>query len=98
MLKAFTTLALLASLALATPPPACKPATYACAKNPDTYVPGWQVCDVTGKWVVSILHDPKPIFSTESCLLTYVIQYAGDCPPYTKCYFLEANGSPYCIP
>jgi len=24
--------------------------------------------------------------------------YAGDCPPNTKCEFLVANGSPYCIP
>ncbi len=32
----------------------CTPATYACAKNPTTYAEGWQVCDVTGNWVVSL--------------------------------------------
>ena len=31
----------------------CTPATYGCAKNPSTGVDGWQVCDVTGAWVVS---------------------------------------------
>jgi hypothetical protein len=31
----------------------CSPATYACATNPTSSVPGWQVCDVTGTWVVS---------------------------------------------
>jgi len=40
------------------PPPTCKPATYACAKNPKTGVDGWQVCDVTSKWVVSKLDRP----------------------------------------
>ncbi|KAF4125710.1 hypothetical protein GMORB2_0954 [Geosmithia morbida] len=24
--------------------------------------------------------------------------FAGDCPPHTVCKFLEANGSPYCVP
>lgn len=31
----------------------CVPATYACAMNPKTGAQGWQVCDVTGHWVVS---------------------------------------------
>jgi len=47
----------LAAVALATPtgtnPPKCKPATYACATNAKTGQPGWQVCDVSGNWVVS---------------------------------------------
>ncbi|KAK3330598.1 hypothetical protein B0H66DRAFT_68995 [Apodospora peruviana] len=37
-----------------TPPPpvqTCKPATYACAKNPKTGVDGWQVCDVLNHWI-----------------------------------------------
>ena len=33
----------------------CTPATYACATNPTTGVDGWQVCDVTSTWVVSVL-------------------------------------------
>ncbi|KAK3940549.1 hypothetical protein QBC46DRAFT_260666 [Diplogelasinospora grovesii] len=32
-------------------PAPCKPGTYACAVNPKTYGPGWQVCDVSGNWV-----------------------------------------------
>ncbi|KLU82948.1 hypothetical protein MAPG_02015 [Magnaporthiopsis poae ATCC 64411] len=32
------------------------------------------------------------------CDTQKVWQYAGDCPPKTKCMFLAANGSPYCIP
>ncbi|KAK1775666.1 hypothetical protein QBC45DRAFT_395890 [Copromyces sp. CBS 386.78] len=78
-MKFITVILTLAAVAIATPtgtnPPQCKPATYACAKNPSTHAEGWQVCDVTSKWV-----------------------YAGDCPPKTVCQFLEANGSPYCIP
>ncbi|KAL1882031.1 hypothetical protein VTK73DRAFT_2745 [Phialemonium thermophilum] len=71
----FTILTALVVVAAAHPNPGCTPATYGCAKNPSTGVDGWQVCDVTHKWV-----------------------YAGDCPPKTHCHFLEANGSPYCIP
>ncbi|KAK3395568.1 hypothetical protein B0T20DRAFT_359059 [Sordaria brevicollis] len=77
-MKFITAITTLAAVAVATPlspPLECKPATYACAKNPHTNAEGWQVCDVTKKWV-----------------------YAGDCPPKTICQFLEANGSPYCIP
>ena len=33
----------------------CKPATYTCATNPSTHVPGWEVCDTTGHWVVSFV-------------------------------------------
>ncbi|KAK1763611.1 hypothetical protein QBC33DRAFT_562729 [Phialemonium atrogriseum] len=70
-------LAALAAVAAAVPgkPQGCQPATYGCAKNPQSGVDGWQVCDVTHQWV-----------------------YAGDCPPNTHCHFLQANGSPYCIP
>ncbi|KEZ40966.1 hypothetical protein SAPIO_CDS7871 [Scedosporium apiospermum] len=42
-----------AALALAnplTPPAKCKPATYACAKNSQSGVPGWQICDTQGVW------------------------------------------------
>ena len=47
------------------PPPTCKPATYACAKNPKTGVDGWQVCDVTSKWVVS-KHGPSHLHTLQS--------------------------------
>ncbi len=32
---------------------ACTPATYTCAQNPSTGAEGWEVCDVSGAWVVS---------------------------------------------
>ncbi|KAH8880142.1 hypothetical protein GQ53DRAFT_704485 [Thozetella sp. PMI_491] len=42
----------LAATALAVPTAnTCTPATYACAKNPQTGCPGWEVCDVTSQWV-----------------------------------------------
>lgn len=48
-------LAALAAVAAAVPgkPQGCQPATYGCAKNPQSGVDGWQVCDVTHQWVVS---------------------------------------------
>ncbi|KIL88046.1 hypothetical protein FAVG1_08929 [Fusarium avenaceum] len=53
------TIAAIASVAAATPlttsPSACKPGTYAC--TPDKS--GWQVCDVTGKYVAAGLCPPK---------------------------------------
>ena len=48
------TVASLAALAAASPSPKatkkCKPGTYSCTNNSE----GWQTCDVSGKWVVSI--------------------------------------------
>lgn len=41
----------------------CTPATYRCSTNPKTGVPGWQVCDVSGKWVVS----PPSMFPPFPC-------------------------------
>lgn len=61
-MKFIAVLITLAAVALASPnrpppppppPPTCKPGTYGCAKNAKTGVDGWQVCDVTQKWVVS---------------------------------------------
>ncbi|KAK3383429.1 hypothetical protein B0T24DRAFT_496097, partial [Lasiosphaeria ovina] len=37
----------------------CKPATYACAKDPKTGRPGWQVCDVSHTWVFAGDCPPK---------------------------------------
>ncbi|SPO05317.1 uncharacterized protein DNG_08004 [Cephalotrichum gorgonifer] len=31
------------------------------------------------------------------CDTQHVWQFAGECPPKTKCYFNEQNQSPYCI-
>ncbi|KAK4219013.1 hypothetical protein QBC37DRAFT_383041 [Rhypophila decipiens] len=54
-MKVLAVVLALAATALAnphTPPPAkCTPATYACATNPTTNVPGWKVCDVMGTWI-----------------------------------------------
>jgi hypothetical protein len=58
----FTAIAIaaIASVAAATPlttsHSACKPGTYAC--TPDKS--GWQVCDVSGKYVVSNKNIPLP--------------------------------------
>lgn len=43
--------AALATLGAASPPKGCTPGTYSC--TPDAK--GWQVCDVTRTWVVSLL-------------------------------------------
>lgn len=56
-MKFITAILTLAAVAVASPtgtnPPQCTPATYSCAKNPNTHAEGWQVCDVDSKWVVS---------------------------------------------
>lgn len=36
-------------------PKACQPGTYQCAVNDKGASCGWNVCDVNGKWVVSLL-------------------------------------------
>ena len=45
----------LATLAAASPEnyQQCKPGTYACAKNPKSGVPGWEICNTSGVYVVS---------------------------------------------
>ncbi|KAF5005666.1 hypothetical protein FDECE_7900 [Fusarium decemcellulare] len=45
----------LASFGVANAAPKCKPGTYSC--TPDAK--GWQVCDVTGKWVFAGICPPK---------------------------------------
>jgi hypothetical protein len=55
MKYAAVAVAFLATFAVAAPPPQCKPGTYACTKNPKTGRPGWEVCNTSGKFVVS--HD-----------------------------------------
>ena len=54
-LLSFATTALAVSLPVEerNAPAKCTPATYGCAHNPSTGVDGWQVCDVSGSWVVS---------------------------------------------
>ncbi|KJZ78263.1 hypothetical protein HIM_02301 [Hirsutella minnesotensis 3608] len=39
----------------------CQPATYSCTTNPHSYTPGWQVCDVNGKWVFAGDCPPKTV-------------------------------------
>ena len=44
-------------------------------------------------------HNPKTgAEGWKVCDTQRIWQYGGDCPPKTKCMFLAANGSPYCIP
>ncbi|KAM0296129.1 hypothetical protein HYE67_008183 [Fusarium culmorum] len=52
----FTAVAItaLASVAAASPS-GCKPGTYSCTPNKS----GWQVCDVTSKWVAAGVCPPK---------------------------------------
>lgn len=56
-MKTFTITALaLAAVAAAnplSPPLKCTPGTYRCDLNSQTQAPGWAICDVSQKWVVS---------------------------------------------
>lgn len=57
----------LLSLASAVPHGGCTPATYQCSYKDG--VPGWEVCDVSGKWIVSSLLISSPVtFEADSGL------------------------------
>ena len=91
----FTAIAIaaIASMAAATPldttTSGCKPGTYSC--TPDKT--GWQICDVSGKYVVS-----NNIILQPDNKLTNMAQAAGACPPKTSCVFYKKSASPYCVP
>lgn len=37
----------------------CMPGSYQCATSPSSGGQGWEVCDVSGTWMVSLLSDPR---------------------------------------
>jgi hypothetical protein len=76
------------------PPAGCTPATYSCTNDKV----GWQVCDVSRKWVVS--YSSFSSWNSYSSWMHRLIdmQFAGNCPPKTGCVFYQPSLSPYCVP